>query len=158
MLKDYLVTLEHSGAGEVRSDFLVINFKLNWGREDPGRVLRLLLLSWLPGQNHWGVGDADSLEVPHRSGEADCSLLVAEDDLANVGQTLLVVSPSAGLVDRLTEGLALGRDPPAGTAGEVVPAPGTAPHHLTELRGTQHWQGLHPADTHVVVTQRQTSI
>ena len=96
------------------------------------------MISRLPGENHRGVGDADSLEVPHRSGEADCSLLVAEDDLANVGQTLLVVRTSARLVDRLTEGLALGRDPPAGTAGEMVSPPGTAPHHLAELGGTQH--------------------
>ena len=112
--------------------------------------------SRLPGENHRGVGDADGLEVPDRSREADGPLLVAEDDLTNVGETLLVVRPSALLVDGLTEGLALGWDSTAGTAGEVISAPGTAPHHLAELGGAQQRQRLHSADTHVVVTQGQT--
>ena len=91
------------------------------------------MVSRLPGENHRGVADADGLEVPDRSWEADGALLVAEDDLANVGETLLVVRPSALLVDGLTERLALGWDSTAGTAGEVISASSTAPQHLAEL-------------------------
>ena len=158
LTKDYLVTLEDSRPGKVCSDFLVINFELNCGSEDPGRLGGVFFVSRLPGENDGGVGDADGLEVPHRSGEADCALLVAEDDLADVWQALLEVCPRALLVDRLTEGLALGRHPPASTARQVVSPPGTAPHHLAELGGTQHRQRLDPADAHVVVAQSQTWI
>ena len=152
----HLLALKHSRARVVHSNFLVINFELNCGYEDSGRVFVLVLISGEPRQDDGVVGDADSLEVLDRSGQTDGPLLVAEDDLPDVGETLLVVRPRALLVDRLAERLALGWHPSPGTTGKMVSAPGRAPHHLAELRGAQLGQSLHLADARVIVTEWQT--
>lgn len=95
----HLLTLEHRGPSVVDPDLLVVNFKVHGGKEDSGRVILLVLVSGLPGQDHGVVRDADGLEVPDGRGETDGPLLVAENDLSNVGKTLLEVRPSALLVD-----------------------------------------------------------
>ena len=94
--------------------------------------------------------------LPDRRRQTDGALLIAQDDLANVGQTLLEVGPGARLVDRLAQGLALQGHASPGTAGQVVPPPGTAPHHLAHVLLAHLGQGLDCGHTGVIAAQGQT--